>query len=453
MKTIKWLAMPLLALSLTGLTTACSDKNDEEEEQGGAPAGTLTPEESKERLSQIGKDFVNAIPKSDFDELDQLATHIKDRYCGDNQVAGLEDWVKDCFNALSKTVLPDKVEGYATYKYTRRIYELSQFHAHLTYNENTNKWEVDKKVSDLQATCKDQNGQTVVAKLTTSGRTKEVFISEIEIDKKEEYNNYIYTTIYEMDKAYAYIPENITVTLTRAGQTLVTVVVTTDLNSISGKNFDLSKDAASATVKAQLAGYDIQCNRVAAKANSEDGAVVNFLINKNGRKLLSADVTATAKLPSGLVWSESTDPDDFEDKLDQFGGKVTVCNLDVLGQLQVTAVCSDAQKVFDDFEQAEKNKKNADAVNSYAQEINSCSTAQFFYDSNFAAPQGRMEIEATPNSEGKKYYLEPVIVFPDGSRYNMINESYFNEDNFKGLVDLFDTLCDSYEKMVENYDD
>ena len=451
MKTIKWLAMPLLALSLTGLTTACSDKNDEED-QGGAPAGTLTPEESKERLSQIGKDFVNAIPQSDFKELDQLATHIKDRYCGDNQVAGLEDWVKDCFNALSKTVLPDKVEGYATYKYTRRIYELSQFRAHLEYREG--KWNVQKNTSDLQATCKDQNNQTVVAKLTTSGRTKKVFISEIEIDKKEEYNNYIYTTIYEMDKAYAEIPENITVTLTRAGQTLVTVVVTTDLNSISGENFDLSKDAASATVKAQLAGYDIQCNRIAAKANTEDGAVVNFLINKNGKKLLSADVTATAKLPtSGLVWSENTDIKTFEKQLEEFDGKVTVCNLDVLGQLQVAAVCSDAKSVFDDFEQAEKNKKNADAVNSYAQEINSLFTAQFFYDSNFSAPQGHMEFEATPNSEGKKYYLEPVIVFPDGSRYNMTNESYFNENNFRSLVDLFNTLCDNYEKMVENYDD
>ena len=84
---MKWLAMPLLALSLTGLTTACSDKNDEDEEQGGVPAGALTPEQNKERLSQIGTDFTKAIPASDFDELDQLASHIKNNYCKDDDQA------------------------------------------------------------------------------------------------------------------------------------------------------------------------------------------------------------------------------------------------------------------------------------------------------------------------------------------------------------------------------
>jgi len=445
MKTIKWLAMPLLALSLTGLTTACSDKNDEED-QGGAPAGTLTPEESKERLSQIGKDFVNAIPKSDFDELDQLATYIKDNYCQqDAQVEDAEKWADDCFKALVTSTWQD-AQSYATKNYTRRVYQLSQFRAHLEYREG--KWNVQKNTSDLQATCMDQNGQLVVAKLTPSGNTKKVFIGEIEMDK----DYYQYPTIYKIDEAYAYIPENITITLTRGNQALVNITITTDLSSITGENFDLSANAASVSVRAQLAGYDIQCNRIAAKANTESGAVVNFLINKNGRKLLSAEVTATVSLPSGMVWSEYTDQDLFEDKLEQFGGKVTVCKLDVLGQLQVTAACTDAHTIYEQFETADDNKKNADVVNSCAQKINNNFTAQFFYDGG-SISQGHMEIEATPNSEGKKYYLEPVIVFPDGSRYNMTNESYFNENNFRSLVDLFNTLCDNYEKMVENYDD
>ena len=64
-----------------------------------------------------------------------------------------------------------------------------------------------------------------------------------------------------------------------------------------------------------------------------------------------------------------------------------------------------------------------------------------------------MELEATPNSKGTKYNLEPVIVFPDGSRYNMINESYFNEDNFESLIDLCDKLSESYEKLIEKYED
>ena len=449
MKTLKWLAMPLLALSLTGLTTACSDKNDEEEEQGGGtPAGTLTPEENKERLNQIGKNFMNAIPASDFNELDQLANYIKTTYCDDNQTEAVETWANNCFKALTKTVLPDKIETYATYEYTRRIYELSKFRAHLSYNETTQRWDVLENTNYLQATCKDQNGQLVVAKLTTSGNTKRVYIGEIEMDKEYGYNQ----TTYEMDQAYAEIPENINMTLTRGNQALVNVTVTTDLSSMTSENFDLSKDAASVTVRAQLAGYDIQCNRITAQANRENGAVVNLLINKNGQKLLSAEVTGTAGLPSGLVWSEYTDMDAFEDKLENFTGKVTVCKADIMGQLQVTAVCNDAHKIYELFERAEDNKHDASIVQSCAQEINSYFTAQFFYDGGSIA-QGHMEIEAAPNSKGNKYYLEPAIVFPDGSRYNMTNNSYFNEDNFKSFIDLFDTLSDNYERMIEKYDD
>lgn len=450
---MKWLAMPLLALSLTGLTTACSDKNDEDEEQGGVPAGALTPEQNKERLSQIGTDFLNAIPKSDFDELDQLARHIKDNYCNDDKTEDLEKWADGCFKSLIATALPEKekITDYATYKYTQRIYELSQFHAHLTYNDNegSKKWEVQNGTNDLQATCKDQNGQQVVAKLTTSGSTKKVFIGEIETDKK--YSEY-YRTIYEMDEAYAVIPENINITLTRGNQALVNITIKTDLSSISGTNFDLSKDAATVSVKAQLAGYDIQCNRITAQANKESGAIVNFLINKNGKKLLSAEVTGTMGLPSGLVWSENADTDDFEEKFEQFTGNVSVCKVDVMGQLQVTAACTDARKVYEQFETADDNRKDATIVQNCAQEANNCFTAQFFYDGSSTA-QGRMELEATPNSKGTKYNLEPVIVFPDGSRYNMINESYFNEDNFKSLVDLCDKLSESYEKLIENYED
>ena len=73
------------------------------------------------------------------------------------------------------------------------------------------------------------------------------------------------------------------------------------------------------------------------------------------------------------------------------------------------------------------------------------------------APNIAYKLDANTHSDAALktflYNLEPVIVFPDGSRYNMINESYFNEDNFKSLVDLCDKLSESYEKLIENYED
>lgn len=450
MKTLKWLAMPLLALALTSTFSACSDsKGDEEDggEGGGLPAGALTPEENKERLSQIGKDFINAIPASDFNELDQLATHIKNNYCStDYQVEDVENWADRCFKSLIESTWTGDVTGYATYEYTRRIYELSKFRAHLTYNGS--KWVVEE-ANDLQATCTDQNGQQVIAKLTTSGSTKKVYIGEIEMD--EDYSSY--WGLYEMDQAYAVIPEIITITLTRGNQALVTVTVTTDLKSVSGENFDLSKDGAVVAVRAQLAGYDINCQRIAAKANTAGGLYAKFTVSKGGRSLLNFETQGNANYSgSNLVWSEDTDMDAFEENVQKFGGKVTGVSCDIMGRLQVKGYCTDARALADAFENAEDNKRNAEAVRNYAKTANDCFAAAFYYDGT-DVPQGAMEFEAVANSSGEKYYIEPVIVFADGSRYNMTNDSYFSEENFKSLVDLFDSLANGYEDMVEKYDE
>jgi len=295
MKTLKWLAMPLLALALTSTFSACSDsKGDEEDggDDGGLPAGALTPEENKERLSKIGKDFINAIPASDFNELDQLATHIKNNYCStDYQVEDVENWADRCFKSLIESTWTGDATDYATYKYTRRIYELSQFRGHLTYNGS--KWVVEE-ANDLQATCTDQNGQQVVARLTTSGAVKKVYIGEIEMDEDYKYDGGSYRDFYEMDEAYAVIPEIITITLTRGNQALVTVTVTTDLRSVSGENFDLSKDGAVVAVRAQLAGYDINCQRIAAKANTAGGLYAKFTVSKGGRSLLNFETVNLA---------------------------------------------------------------------------------------------------------------------------------------------------------------
>lgn len=450
MKTLKWLAMPLLALALTSTFSACSDsKGDEEDggEGGGLPAGALTPEENKERLSQIGKDFINAIPASDFNELDQLATHIKNNYCStDYQVEDVENWADRCFKSLIESTWTGDVTGYATYEYTRRIYELSKFRAHLTYNGS--KWVVEE-ANDLQATCTDQNGQQVIAKLTTSGSTKKVYIGEIEMD--EDYSSY--WGLYEMDQAYAVIPEIITITLTRGNQALVTVTVTTDLKSVSGENFDLSKDGAVVAVRAQLAGYDINCQRIAAKANTAGGLYAKFTVSKGGRSLLNFETQGNANYSgSNLVWSEDTDMDAFEENVQKFGGKVTGVSCDIMGRLQVKGYCTDARALADAFENAEDNKRNAEAVRNYAKTANDCFAAAFYYDGT-DVPQGAMEFEAVANSTGEKYYIEPVIVFADGSRYNMTNDSYFSEENFKSLVDLFDSLANGYEDMVNKYDE
>jgi hypothetical protein len=47
-----------------------------------------------------------------------------------------------------------------------------------------------------------------------------------------------------------------------------------------------------------------------------------------------------------------------------------------------------------------------------------------------------------------EYFLEPVIVIEDGSRYSF--EKYFKERDFKDLIDNFEDMIFDYEDMVED---
>ena len=469
MKTLKWMALPLLALAFTSSLIACSSSDDTEDSGNKGNEGVVfSSEQQKERLSQIGKEFLNSIPASDFNELDELGNYIADTYCNkDSKTEDVEKWADKCFKALIDEVLDPKTSGDDYYKsiynYTRRTYKLSQFRAHLTWNSSKNKWEVQEGTSDLKATCKDKNGQTVTATLTTSGKTTKVYAGEIELDDDYNYNwwydDYGYyhsqsTYTSETDIAYVEVPEVVNIKLTRGGQTLVSVQVKTDLSSLSGQNFDLSKSAFTVSVSAQLAGYDIQCDRVSAKANTENGIVSKVTILKNGKKLLSAEVSATANVSgSGMVWSENADEKAIEKNLENTTGNVSVCNFDILGQLQISATCSDIKKIAEYMEEAEDARYNEATVNNYVQKINNLAAVKFYYDGNNTL-QGNIELEAVPRQghSGTKYEIEPVVVFADGSRYNMINESYFNESNFKSLINLGESLFDRYEDMTEKYD-
>ncbi len=496
MKTVKWIALPMMAIALTSIFTACGGEDEvtpNTQTTGGGTSGetvkekesasSLTSEEQKERLTKIGQAFFEAIPESDFRELADLGTYINKTYCNrSSKTEDIEDWADACFKSLAKEVLPEQItdqysysyydtwnERYSYYEsvnmvnYTRRTYELSNFRAHLSWNGS--KWVVaESNTNDFQATCMDKNGKVVTITLTSSNQTKKVYVGEFKRGSDYDYNYYydvqgnyhsVSTYTKEKDKAYLEVPDWINVTLTRGGETLVMVEVKTDLSSMSSPNFDLSKDAFSATVTAELAGYKIETARVAVQTNKSNGVTAYVNILKNGNKLLSVEVQGDANInESDLVWKEDVDEDDFEDAFEDAEGKVSLAKIDILGQMQVTATCSDIRNIVNNLDAAGKsaNKYDESKIKYYAQEINKTANIKFYYDGNNTL-QGSLEMECVAHTgSSTKYNVEPVVVFGDGSRYNLINETYFSETNFRSLINLFKNLKGRYEDMIEEYD-
>ena len=49
---------------------------------------------------------------------------------------------------------------------------------------------------------------------------------------------------------------------------------------------------------------------------------------------------------------------------------------------------------------------------------------------------------------GDYYWIEPVIVFEDGSRY--LFYEYFEEDDFEYLIKKFERMVEDYEDLFED---
>ena len=52
------------------------------------------------------------------------------------------------------------------------------------------------------------------------------------------------------------------------------------------------------------------------------------------------------------------------------------------------------------------------------------------------------------NSAYNYWYAEPVINFDDGTSYSTFN-AYFNESDFRSVIDLFNSLIEGYENLFD----
>lgn len=473
MKLCKWMLLPMFAM-VCGLSfVACGDDSEPEPKTNDPDAPTpivqgkvLSPQESKERLSTIGKEFLNKIPASDFEDILSLTDYIYKTYCQDD-ADELADWAKDCLDALTHQFVRtdrkednggwgDYVYNYVyIYNYTRRIYDASQFRAHVEWKNGA--WRVTQKnTSDLQFSCTDRNGQQVVARLVTSGNTKRVYVGEIERDYHSDYQNfesagiihYNSTYTYDKDLAYAEVPEQIDVTVTQGGKVILSASVKTDLSSMSGTDFNLSKDKYGVEASASVAGYTFKNIRASAKANTADGAEASVTIEKGGRELLKVSARGEVDLRGG-VYGENSDTE-----VEVNGGGASAFLVDILGQLQVKGKCTDVKGFLDALEDANRNTDEQKAK-SLMKKANGLINAELYYD-NTSTRQAyvMMDVFSEQRYDGTyRWKVQPLICFEDGSSYSMSDESYFSESAFRGLINIYENLLKDYEDLADKYED
>lgn len=403
------------------------------------PVTPSTASEEKNFLEQTGIALLNEIKANDFHDIVELTNRF-----GDIRDGVMDEWVDDCAAAM-KTVLSthDETEtdnwGSTVYHYTdyKWMLRASTFTGH--FKEVNNTWTKEGTASDLQFTFSDKNGNTCVARLTTSGNTKTVHIFD-----EEEHGRY-YNGMYQMDNNLYYldVPEHLMFTLTRNGMALVTVNVDIDLSSINSEEWDLTRDGATVDVLAQVNDYIINFNKTGYKPGT--GATVNFALSKNGTSLVSANVSAagTLNINSQNIY------DDPEIDSEKLGVANTV--FDVMGRLQVRSQISSIGNLIKQMNRAYENDSKESDFKRYVNNANGLMENKFYF-SNESSARGSISLEAFLDDEwnGKEYWdMRPVITFnSDGTSYAF--DTYFTEKGFQSLVDTYKNLLDDFNDMIES---
>ena len=414
----------------------------------------LTPSQQKERMQQISKEFMNQVPAYDFEDIADLYMYVSDEY-EDYEWDSVEEWAEDIYDATLKATgnqykETEKEYGY-TYNYFYTEYTnlilASNFTGHFTANRG--EW-VYSKANDLQFIFTDKLGKECVLKLTTSGNVKKVHAACIEDWKDYDWEDGVGNEYIDRTELTVGVPEHIVVTLTQGGNQVVKTSVDIDLASISGEEFDISKNALTTNCTTELNnGYTFEVKNVAYHGNVKAAAALTM--KKQQTTLLSLALAADLKdIPSCNVsaFSHDFDIDDYE--TDKTTATNAFVKLDVMGKMQIQGSITDVHKYADYLEKADDNDDNEQQFKSDLNQANGLSDINLFYD-NTATKQANVKWEAFVDEQwnGYTYWTaEPVLLFFDGSSYSTFS-AFFDEDDFEEVIDLFEDLADRYANLVD----
>lgn len=442
------LALPLV-LGAPTVLSSCGDDEPDPIEKPNNPDTPNTPgdnnqgetkldsESQKLKLQATAQKFMKEVPADEMRNLSQLADYVNDAYINNSKFSN--DVVTDWFEKLIDSNLsPDGKKDFNYYwseEYYKRIIELSQFKGKFVAGKGG--W-TKSNADDLQFEFKDQNGITCVLTLKTSGKTAKVYVGETWGDCYSEMidgvNGEYWKWVDVIEKNYVYVPEHITTTLLQGGNTLVSAEVNIDHSQFSGPEYDLSKDAVSTNATVKINNYVWVVDR-AAHNSKEGSAYVKGSMSKAGKTLVSFEASAA------------------DTKLDEDGellqGGAAKVSVNILDEVQIKGTCSNVKTFADYLDKADQFEENESQFKSYVNQANSLLNLGIYFNGG-SMRQAKVQLECFEDgyANWKDWTYEPVLVFDDNSTYSTFT-AFFNETSFREVINSFEDLVRSYEKLIE----
>lgn len=402
----------------------------------------LKPSDAKTEFQNVAIEFMDEFNASEFENVMELAEYIGRTY-SEYETDEAEEWLDECLESLY-IENDSSSEDYDVYE---TIYRLSAFKGKFVAEDGRL---VKYNSDNLSLHVKDQNGKPCEITLTAAGDVKRVLCSTGQIWEGSyntgtgEHDEYI----KEEYIIWLDVPEKITIVLTQDGKKLLEAVINTDLSSMKGDEFNLSKDKYNVSANLYFNGYTFDVKRVHYENNKESS--VEFEFRHGSKVLLNSTLAVTPEILASVFEDDYDYDDGYSDDEDEDGSvnfKNNLLTVNVLGRMQAKLSCNNLQALLEALEYCE-DENTADVVN------NHIAMKLYLNGSQDSFATIQFECEADEWYDGYEtytdYYLVPVIVFNDASRHRLYE--YFNESDFENVINAFEQLLQEFEKLVEDSD-
>lgn len=296
-----------------------------------------------------------------------------------------------------------------------------------------------------------------MAKLTSSGKTKDVYIGKI-----EEYDDYdggggsIITEYIDRYNTTVSVPEHICFTFTEGSETIVKVDVNINISNLDGNTFNFAKNSfdLSASIETNI-GYQISLKQLAYKGNKS--VAMEYNVTKNGVKLVNMNAsTDISGIPSFTVKDlvEDNTPDDLKDMEDNgSNANNAYVSVSIMDKVKVMGKVKNVRRYVENLINADENDENEGKFKSYINQANELADINIYYD-NKSTKQAKVELEPFEDSDyyGKYWYADYVLRFNDGSTYSTF-DTFFGGNEFKNVVKKFEKLIENYKELLGIEDD
>ena len=415
----KLFILPVLTAALM-LFAACGGEDDPTDNGGGESGGdnteipAMNANEAKQSLQSTADELLAKINVKEFDDIKQSLNSIDFEE---------SDVVSDWFSA-AKAACEIKVSNADE----AHLWKASNFVG--AFQLQGDEWKQTRKGgSDLTFTFNDSKGRKCVMTVKASDEA-----TKIHHDAFDEEDWYYDEEGNEIPLRYVnqfMLPKTVNVTLVRNGNTDVDITVNTDVKTDG--EIDPGKDELEVTSVIKVAGFEVNVSKASYKAGKT--AEASAVISKNGETLIT--VSADAK--------GSYSYEDQTLTVNQMNATV-----DFLGKAKVIGTISDVEKYNSFIDKAYENDGDETWFKKYIESANKLLDAKLYLN---GSTNSSAKLYLSPVLDGyeyegevEKYWnYEEWMEFTDGSKYSV--DSYFNEENFKSVIDQVESLIDDFKDL------